>query len=180
MNKLAATIIPTTLLTLALFAALNPAAPLARAEEREEKERERIKEHEEKEREHHKEREHGRRGEHKERKDSKKERDEKDDDDVIERVMKICCKAPKGTPTLSQKVVDGTATEDETKKLIASYRTLKGTKPPKGELADWNTRVGDLMEAMDALEKKEKDAADKFDSANTCKSCHTAHRSKEH
>ena len=166
MNKLACTIIPTAMLTLALFTTFNPATPLARAEEREEKEHER---------EHHKDREHGRRGEHKERKEGR----EKEGDDVIEKVMKVCCKAPKGTPTLSQKVVDGTATEDETKKLIASYRTLKGTKPPKGDLADWNTRVGDLMEAMDALEKKEKDAADKFDSANTCKSCHTAHRSKD-
>jgi hypothetical protein len=170
MNKLASSIIPTTLLTLALFAALNPAAPLARAEEREEHERE-----------HHREREHGHRGERKERKEGaedgeKKGGREKEGDDVIERVMKVCCKAPKGTPTLAQKVVDGTATEDETKKLIASYRTLKGTKPPKGELADWNTRVGDLMEAMDALEKKEKDAADKFDSSNTCKSCHRAHK----
>ena len=165
MNKLASSIIPTTLLTLALFAALNPAAPVARAEEREEKEGE-----------HHKEREHGRRGEHKERKGGG---EEKEDDDVIELVMKVCCKAPKGTPNLSQKVVDGIATEEETKKLITSYRTLKGTKPPKGELAEWNQRVGELMEAMDSLEKKEKGAADKFESANACKSCHTAHRSKD-
>ncbi len=165
MNKLACTIIPTAMLTLALFTAFNPTTPLARAEEREEREHE-----------HHGDREHGHRAEWKEGRQRKGEHGGGESDDVIEKVMKVCCKAPKGTPTLAQKVVDGTATEDETKKLIASYRTLKGTKPPKGDLADWNTRVGDLMEAMDALEKKEKDAADKFDSANTCKSCHKAHK----
>ena len=55
------------------------------------------------------------------------------DDEIISSVMKLCNKAPKGTPKLAEKVADGSASEEETKKLIESYKTLKGTKPPKGE-----------------------------------------------
>lgn len=163
MNKLTCSIIPTALLTLALFVSLNPAAPRARAEEQEEKKGE-----------HHK-----KKGEHRDGEKKEKEEDEKEGDETIEKVMKVCCKAPKGTPKLAEKVVDGSASEEETKKLIASYRTLKGTKPPQGELADWNKRIDALMVAVDALEKKEAGAAEKFDDANSCKSCHTAHRPKD-
>lgn len=107
-----------------------------------------------------------------------REHEEEEEDEAIERVMKVCNKAPKGTPTLAEKVIDGSATEEETKKLIASYRTLKGTKPEKGDLADWNKRVEALLAAVDGIEKKEPGAADKFEDANSCKSCHNAHKKK--
>jgi hypothetical protein len=98
------------------------------------------------------------------------------DEETIEAVMKLCNKAPRGTPKLAEKVVDGTASPEETQKLIASYKTLKGTKPPKGNEADWTKRVDALLVAVDGLEKKEPGAAAKFKEANACKACHTDHR----
>ncbi len=98
------------------------------------------------------------------------------DDETIEKVMKLCNKAPKGTPKLAEKVIDGTASDEETQKLIASYKTLKGTKPPKGEVADWDKRVDALLVAVDALEKKQPGAGAKFKEANACKACHSEHK----
>lgn len=98
------------------------------------------------------------------------------DEETIEAVMKLCNKAPRGTPKLAEKVADGSATPEETQKLIESYKTLKGTKPPKGDAAGWDKKVNALMAAVDALEKKEPGAAAKFKEANACKACHTDHR----
>jgi hypothetical protein len=114
MEKLTFSLIPTTLLSLALFVALQPATPRATAAEGEKSK----------------------------------------DDEIIEKVMKLCNKAPKGTPKLSEKVADGSASEDETRNLVASYKTLNGTKPPKGEAEAWNKKITALMAAVDALEKK--------------------------
>jgi hypothetical protein len=98
------------------------------------------------------------------------------DEETIEAVMKLCNKAPRGTPKLAEKVADGTATPEETQKVIDSYKTLKGTKPPKGDAAAWDKRVDALLAAIDALEKKQPGAAAKFKEANGCKACHTDHR----
>ena len=84
------------------------------------------------------------------------------DDEIISSVMKLCNKAPKGTPKLAEKVADGSASEEETKKLIDSYKTLKGTKPPKGDAAAWGKRIDTLLAAVDALEKKDAGAGAKF------------------
>ena len=102
------------------------------------------------------------------------------DDEIIGSVMKLCNKAPKGTPKLSEKVADGTASEEETKKLIESYKTLKGTKPPKGEAVAWDKKITTLLAAVDALEKKEAGAGAKFKEANACKACHTDHKPEQH
>lgn len=136
MKKLTLSLIPTTLLALALFVALCPSAPRAVAAEGEKSK----------------------------------------DDEIIEKVMKLCNKAPKGTPKLAEKVADGSANEEETKKVVDSYKTLKGTKPPKGEAAAWDKRIDALLVAVDALEKKEAGAAAKFKEANACKACHTDHK----
>ena len=140
MKKLTASLLPTTLLSLALFVALQPAAPRAVAAEGEKTK----------------------------------------DDEIIEKVMKLCNKAPKGTPKLAEKVADGSASEEETKKLIESYKTLKGTKPPKGEAAAWDKRIDALLASVDALEKKEAGAGVKFKEANNCKACHTDHKPEQH
>ena len=102
------------------------------------------------------------------------------DDEIISSVMKLCNKAPKGTPKLAEKVADGSASEEETKKLIDSYKTLKGTKPPKGEADAWDKKITTLLVAVDALEKKEAGAGAKFKEANACKSCHTDHKPEQH
>ena len=102
------------------------------------------------------------------------------DDEIISSVMKLCNKAPKGTPKLAEKVADGSASEEEVKKLIESYKTLKGTKPPKGEAAAWDKRIDALLVSVDALEKKEAGAGAKFKEANACKACHTDHKPEQH
>ena len=140
MKKPAVSLIPTALLSLALFVALQPAAPRAAAAEGEKTK----------------------------------------DDEIISSVMKLCNKAPKGTPKLAEKVADGSASEEEAKKLIDSYKTLKGTKPPKGDAAAWDKRIDVLLAAVDALEKKEAGAGAKFKDANACKACHTDHKVEQH
>lgn len=136
MKKLTFSLIPTTLLALAVFSSLCPTSPRAVAAE------------------------------------GGKTKDE----EIIASVMKLCNKAPKGTPKLAEKVADGSASDEETKKVVDSYKTLKGTKPPKGEAATWDKRIDALLAAVDALDKKEAGAAAKFKEANACKACHTDHK----
>ena len=88
------------------------------------------------------------------------------DDEIISSVMKLCNKAPKGAPKLAEKVADSSASDEETKQLIESYKTLKGTKPPKGEADAWDKKITTLLAAVDALEKKEAGAGAKFKEAN--------------
>ena len=133
MKKLTFSLIPTTLLALAVFSSLCPTSPRAVAAE------------------------------------GGKTKDE----ETIASVMKLCNKALKGTPKLAEKVADGSASDEETKKVVDSYKTLKGAKPPKGEAATWDKRI-------DALDKKEAGAAAKFKEANACKACHTDHKPEQH
>ena len=53
----------------------------------------------------------------------------------IEDAMKFAHKAPKGTPKVSDKIVDGTVTDDDLKKTLELYKAMADTKPPKGDAA---------------------------------------------
>lgn len=96
--------------------------------------------------------------------------------DAIKEVMKTLHKAPKGEEPVCKKAVDGKASADEIKKLIAGYKELCAAKPPKGDEASWKAKTGKLLAAAEGLQKNEAGAAAKYKDAVNCKACHEAHK----
>ncbi len=96
--------------------------------------------------------------------------------DAIKEVMKTLHKAPKGEEPVCKKAVDGKASADEIKKLIAGYKELCAAKPPKGDEASWKAKTGKLLAAAEGLEKGGADAVTKYKAALDCKACHSVHK----
>jgi hypothetical protein len=99
-----------------------------------------------------------------------------DDEDAIKKVMKEYHKAPKGTDTVSKKAIEGNASQEEIKKLIAGYKIMANTKAPKGDQASWKEKTGKLLAASEGLVKGGDDARAKYKEAVSCKACHSAHK----
>ncbi len=97
-------------------------------------------------------------------------------EDPIEEVMNAYHKAPKGTDPVCKKAVDGKATPEELKKLVAGYKKMAAAKPPKGDLASSKEKTGKLLTASQALQKGGADAAAKYKEAVNCKACHSVHK----
>jgi cytochrome c556 len=97
-------------------------------------------------------------------------------EDAIKEVMKTYHKAPKGTDPICKKAMDGKASPEELKKLVASYKVLATAKPPKGDDASWKEKTSKLYAAAQALEKGAPDAAAKYKAALDCKACHSVHK----
>jgi len=96
--------------------------------------------------------------------------------DAIQEVMKTYHKAPKGEDPICKKALDGKASAEEIKKLVAAYKTLATTKPPKGDEASWKDKTTKLVAAAEALEKGGADAKAKYKAALDCKACHSIHK----
>jgi len=96
-------------------------------------------------------------------------------DAVIKEVMKTCNKAPKGTDTLGKKVIEQKATPEEIAKLVAEYKKLMSTTPPKGDAADWKKKTTRIYEAAKKLQSDPSAVAD-FKEAVNCKACHSLHK----
>ncbi len=96
--------------------------------------------------------------------------------DVIKQVMKTCHKAPAGVDTISKKALDGKATAEEMKTLIANYKLLTTAKPPKGDIESWKDKTSKLLATAEALEKGEPAATAKYKEAVNCKACHNVHK----
>ena len=97
-------------------------------------------------------------------------------DNVIKQVMKTYHKAPKGVDPVCKKAVDGKASPDELKKLVAAYRQLAAATPEKGEAASWKEKTTKLLAAAEALQKGAPDAAAHYKEAVNCKACHSVHK----
>ncbi len=97
-------------------------------------------------------------------------------EDTIKELMKVYHKAPKGVDPICKKAVQGQASPEEIKKLIECYKTLAGTKPPKGDLDSWKEKTTKLVATSQALEKGTPEARDAYKEALNCKACHTAHK----
>ena len=95
---------------------------------------------------------------------------------VIEDVMKTYHKAPKGTDPVCKKAIDGKASPEELKKLVAAYKSMLGTKAPKGDEASWKEKTTKLYAAAQGLEKGGAEAIAKYKDAVNCKACHSAHK----
>jgi hypothetical protein len=98
-------------------------------------------------------------------------------DKVIKDVMKTCNSAPKGTDSICKKAVEGKASSEELAKLVACYKKLTTTTPPKGDLDDWKDKTAKLYDAAKKLEADPTATAD-FKAAVDCKACHSLHKPK--
>jgi cytochrome c556 len=97
-------------------------------------------------------------------------------EDAIKEIMKVYHKAPKGVDTVSKKAAEGKATPDELKKLVAAYRTLATTKPPRGDEASWKSKTATLLSAAEEMQQGKPDGVAKYKKAVNCKACHSEHK----
>jgi len=97
-------------------------------------------------------------------------------DDPIKQIMKIYHKAPKGVDPICKKASDGKATPTEIKNLVAAYKTLTTTRPPKGDEASWKEKTSNLYAAAQALASGAPDGVAKYKEAVNCKACHSVHK----
>jgi hypothetical protein len=98
--------------------------------------------------------------------------------ETIEKVMK---EGMKGDASPLALVLDGKASDDDVKSLAALILTMKGTKAPVGEQADYDTKVTELIAAMEAVGGGDKGEAaiNRLDKASNCKACHSSHKPKD-
>ena len=94
----------------------------------------------------------------------------------IEDAMKFAHKAPKGTPKVSDKIVDGTVTDDDLKKTLELYKAMADTKPPKGDAAAFKDKVAKLIVATEGVVAKKEGAGAAYKEAANCKACHKDHK----
>jgi hypothetical protein len=98
------------------------------------------------------------------------------EDEKPKYTIKEVMKAVHAKGKLKDKVVAGTASEEEKKQLVAYYEALAGNKPPKGDAESWKKGTADLLAAAkEALEGKE-GAGEKLKAASNCAACHMAHK----
>ena len=99
-------------------------------------------------------------------------------EEAIKEVMKVYHKAPKGIDPVCKKASEGKASPEEIKKLVAAYKTVAGTKPPRGDEASWKQKTAKLLTAAEDMEKGRPDAVAKYKEAVNCKACHEVHKPK--
>jgi hypothetical protein len=99
-----------------------------------------------------------------------------DDNDPIEAAMKYAHKAPKGEKKVSDRIIDGTASDDEVKKTLELYKAAAVAKPPKGDEAAYKEKFAKLLTATEAVAAKKEGAAATYKEAVNCKACHKDHK----
>lgn len=94
----------------------------------------------------------------------------------IKDAMKFAHKAPKGEKKVSDRIIEGTASEEETKKTLELYKAMVDTKPPKGDQAEFKAKVAKLITATEEVVGKKPEAAAHYKEAVNCKACHSEHK----
>ena len=94
----------------------------------------------------------------------------------IEDAMKFAHKAPKGTPKLNEKIVDGSISEADLKKTLELYKAMADTKPPKGDAAGFKAKVAKLIAATEDVVAKKDGAVAAYKEAVNCKACHSEYK----
>ncbi len=96
-----------------------------------------------------------------------------DDHELLEKAMK---EGHKGKTSIVAKIKDGTATNDEIKKLQGWYQAMTKMKPPKGDVGAWKKKTTQLANLTGRLAKGDDKAKAAFGKAVNCKACHTDHK----
>lgn len=99
-----------------------------------------------------------------------------EEDSVIKDAMKFAHKAPKGEKKLSDKILDGTASDEDVKKALDLYKKMSDAKPPRGDQADFKKKVAKVVEATEELVKKDPQGVVHYKAAIDCKACHSEHK----
>jgi hypothetical protein len=99
-----------------------------------------------------------------------------DDNDPIEAAMKFVHKAPKGEKKVSDRIIDGTASDEEVKKTVELYKLAAVAKPPKGDEAGYKEKFAKLLAATEDVAAKKEGAAAAYKAAVNCKACHSEHK----
>ena len=94
----------------------------------------------------------------------------------IEKAMKYAHKAPKGEKKVSDRIIDGTASDEELKKTLELYKAMVDTKPPKGDAAAHKEKVLKLIAATEDVVAKKDGAPASYKQAVNCKACHSEHK----
>lgn len=98
--------------------------------------------------------------------------------EIIEKVMK---EGLKGKESPMAKLLEGDLDEKGTKELATLVQTMKGTKSPVGDQADYEEKVAELIAALDAVAagKNGPDDIARLKTAQDCKACHKSHKPKD-
>ena len=94
----------------------------------------------------------------------------------IEDAMKFAHKAPKGTPKVSDKIGDGSVSDEDLKKTLELYKAMADTKPPKGDAVAFKEKVAKLIGATEDVMAKKAGAGPAYKDAANCKACHKDHK----
>jgi len=87
--------------------------------------------------------------------------------------MKFAHKAPKGEKKVSDKIIDGTVSDEDLKKTLDLYKAMANTEPPKGDPAAFKEQVAKLIAATEDVVAKKDGAQAAYKEAVNCKKCHT-------
>ncbi len=90
--------------------------------------------------------------------------------------MKYVHKAPKGEKKVSDRIIDGTASDEELKKTLELYKAMVDAKPPRGEQSAHKERVIKLISATEDVIGKKDGAPAAYKAAANCKACHSEHK----
>jgi hypothetical protein len=71
---------------------------------------------------------------------------------------------------LHEKFQDGSASEEDKKKLLEGYEALTKNKPPKGAEDSWKEKTEALLKAV------KDDDVEAYKKAVNCGACHSAHK----
>jgi hypothetical protein len=86
--------------------------------------------------------------------------------------MKYAHKAPKGEKKVSDRIIEGTASDEELKKTLDLYKAMANTEPPKGDPAAFKEKVAKLIGATEDVIAKKEGATAHYKEAVDCKACH--------
>lgn len=92
--------------------------------------------------------------------------------------MKEAMALHKGDDSLIKKVTSGKGTDEDHKKLLATYEWMAAQKPAKGDEASWKAKTSALISAAKDLVDKKAGAAEALNKASNCKACHSVHKGK--
>ena len=92
---------------------------------------------------------------------------------TIKEVMKIAHDKKDG---LLKKVQDGSATDEEKKKLLDAYIDLLDGEPKKGEKVDYLVKANALVVSAAKVVLGREGAMDELKKASDCMACHSKHK----
>src|ERR1700735_254087 len=90
--------------------------------------------------------------------------------------MKFAHKAPKGEKKVSDKIIDGTVSDEDLKKTLELYKAMANTEPPKGDAAAFKEKVAKLIGATEDVVAQKDGAGAAYKKAVSGKACHSDFR----